>query len=528
MLLHEIITEAKNRYPDCIAVESNAGNITYENLDRISTCLAIHLLKVGVHKYDRVAVLLNKSIEAIIVFLGVLKSGACYVPLDVSAPRERISYILNDAQAKCIVTDFKHLQQAKAVKNKEIDIVVLDDSSNETENNDEDYTFYYRDIVVNEKEVTEFLFNIKTEGEDLAYILYTSGSTGQPKGVAISHKNSVCFINWAYDYFGISPQDVLSSHAPFYFDLSVFDIYVSIKAGAKLCLLPPAVSSFPVSLASYIADKGITVWYSVPSVLVQLLNYGNLSNLNLSRLHTIIYAGEAFPVARLNELMKTLPKADFFNLYGPTETNVITYYPIKHIDSMEEIPIGYACPYARLWVLKENGSLAKVGEKGELLVQSESLMKGYYKKENLTENVINAEKADGLPHGMYYHTGDIVKVVGEGLYQFICRKDRMIKIKGFRVELEEIEAILRKNPLIKECIVQQAGDDKKEPHLRAYVVSNLKPKEIIGFAKRYLPEYMIPDDIQYVKEFDYTDRGKINRNVAVEKLCWGNADGIME
>lgn len=526
MLLHEMIINAKQLYPEKIAVESNESSITFEGLDRASTSLASYLLKQGIQKNDKTAVLLNKSIEMIAAFLGVLKSGACYIPIDTSAPNERISYILRDAQVNYIITDDKHIEQAFAVKKEKMQIVLISDEPKDEKRN----SIYVFDFLgaIKDKENSYPVPCIDIKEDDLAYILYTSGSTGEPKGVALSHKNAVCFVNWAYEYFGVTNQDILSSHAPFYFDLSVFDIYVSIKAGAKLCLLPPAVSAFPASLVSYVEEKKITVWYSVPSVIVQLFRYGNLEKGKLGRLRIIIYAGEAFPVLPLKSLMHILPNANFFNLYGPTETNVITYYPIKLSDCNEEIPIGYACPYAKLWVITEEGYIAKTGEKGELIVQSESLMKGYINKDEVTKKVIKEVKVDGLPNGVYYHTGDIVKVVDEGQYQFVCRKDHMVKIKGFRVELEEIESVLRKHPLIKECLVKQIVDEKIDPFLRAYVISDISPKEIIRFVKKYLPEYMIPYDIRYVQEFTYTDRGKINRYIKNEKMEQGKEIANME
>lgn len=502
MLLHELINEAKRFCPEQIAIESKENKITYQCLDRISTKLALCLLAQGIQKEDRVAILLNKSIEMVAAFLGTLKSGACYIPMDTSAPTERISYILRDAQVRLIVTDRKHMEQALTARDEKMGIILLD---GEYENH----------------AVKNSLPHIDIHENDLAYILYTSGSTGEPKGVALSHKNAVSFVEWAYRYFGISNRDVLSSHAPFYFDLSVFDIYVSIKAGAKLCLLPPAVSAFPASLTQYMEEQGITVWYSVPSVLVKLLHYGNLDTERLQSLRKIIYAGEAFPVAQLKELMNSFPHVDFYNLYGPTETNVITYYHVKQSDCDGEIPIGYGCPYARLWAVDEEGNVAGPGEKGELIVQSDSLMRGYINKEHLTKKVIRKVSTDKLPQGEYYFTGDMVKVIHDGLYQFVCRKDHMIKIKGFRVELEEIETVLRRYPLIQECVVQYVDSEKTEPFLRAYVVSEADGKEIIRFAKKYLPEYMIPYDIKYLSEFEYTDRGKINRNIICKKTEQG-------
>jgi len=514
MLLHETIIDARNRFPDHVAIESNKESITYEELDCSSDQIAQFLVEDNIKTGDKAAILMEKSIEAVTAFLGVLKSGGCYIPMDISAPTARLQYIIKDAKVKYIIVDMKRLKLAQELRAEEqIRIIVIgDDGENIPDNNQLEVLF------CNKNSNDNSYISMETINEnELAYILYTSGSTGTPKGVSITHRNAVCFVNWAYEYFQVNSDDVLSSHAPFYFDLSVFDIYVALKAGGRLCLLPPAVSAFPSSLAEYIAAKGITIWYSVPSVLVKLLQYGNLSSVNLSRLRKIIYAGESLAVKYLHQLCNLLPAVQYYNLYGPTETNVITYYHInpKTLEGFREIPIGRACPYAGLWVITEDNKAAGIGEKGELIVQSETLMPGYHNARELTDNVIKEVNIEGIPPGEYYHTGDIVLIVEDGVYQFVCRKDNMVKVNGFRIEIEEIETVLRRNPHISECIVKYVNDSSMGNHLKAYIQSThtLEAEEVIRFAKQYLPEYMIPYDIQFIETFEYTERGKIARSM---------------
>lgn len=216
--------------------------------------------------------------------------------------------------------------------------------------------------------------------EDLAYILYTSGSTGTPKGVMISHRASLTFVNWSYECFQVQARDRVSNHAPLHFDLSIFDIFTTIKAGATVILVPPELSVFPRNLAKFIEQQQITIWYSVPFVLRQLVVYGNLQQTQLPHLHTVLFAGEVFPIKYLRQLMELIPQAKYYNLYGPTETNVCTYYPVQEIpgELVQSLPLGKACANTEIFAVNENQEITQPGEIGELYVRGSSLMKGYW------------------------------------------------------------------------------------------------------------------------------------------------------
>ncbi len=517
MLLHEVLKETAINDPDRIAVDGGRSRISFRELEQSGAALAETLSGLGLESSENVAILLDKSIEAILAFLGVLKAGGCYVPLDVSAPVKRLSYIFQDAGIKMVITGAKQRQVLEEIlKTQPVETIIVlghEDGSGSFLEGVEGENIHRVCWPANKKE--NLPCGPSVAEDQPAYILYTSGSTGNPKGVVLSHRNALSFVRWACAYFNIGSGDVLSSHAPFYFDLSVFDIYVSLLAGAKLCLVPKAASAFPASLAKFIREKGISTWYSVPSVLVNLALHGNLEPTEFSRLKRIIYAGEAFPVRYLKELMKKLPHACFYNLYGPTETNVVTYYPIK--EKAEEIggdiPIGYACPYAEIRVLTEEGKEACPGERGELVARGASLMLGYLDKPELTGRVIRPVRLDGQ-EANYYFTGDVVLVLEPGKYRFIGRKDHMVKVRGFRVELEEIEAALMKHGKIRACLVQCQEDEGQGAFLRAYVECSgpVAGEDILQFLKRTLPEYMIPYDIRFVDELKRNERGKIHRS----------------
>lgn len=508
MLLHEILNQTCERVPENIAIESKNGWISYQQLGDSSDFLSNKLKELGLQSGDNIAVLLPKSILAVVSFFSCLKSGGCYIPLDTSAPKERLSYIIESGQARFVLTDNRHFEQALAMISDKMTVILLEES----------YEFGQWDVELKEvrtgqrfqKEDAVCEEQSSIDEDSPAYLLYTSGSTGKPKGVTISHRNAFCFVHWAYEYFQVTSDDILSSHAPFYFDLSVFDIYVTIMAGAKLCLLPTALSAFPASLVKYIKEHQITIWYSVPSILVKMLQYGSLAETSLDSLRCIIYAGEAFPIKYLKECIELISKASFYNLYGPTETNVITYYHVKSLNGQEAVPIGSACPYCKIYIVKEDGTQAKVGERGELVVQSESLMKGYYRRDDLTKQVIGKLTLDGISYDRCYHTGDMVEVVEDGTYRFLCRIDHMVKLGGFRVELEEIEAVLCHHPKIAACMARVESEPSE--HLQVIVQGEVSAEEVIQYAKQYLPEYMVPYEVHFTERFHYTERGKIDRH----------------
>jgi amino acid adenylation domain-containing protein len=276
---------------------------------------------------------------------------------------------------------------------------------------------------------------------DLAYILYTSGSTGTPKGVMISHRNSLGFVEWVADTFEVSPDDRLSSHAPLHFDLSILDVFVAMKSGASLALVPDGTSTFPLRLAQWMESNAISIWYSVPSILTLLLLKGRLDRVDLGRIRLLIFAGEVFPTKYLRDLMRALPRATFVNLYGPTETNVITWFRVPPLadDQNEPIPIGWPCANTDIFVVDEEGRrVTEPGRKGELYARGVTVAQGYWgDPEKTGRSFIQNPFQPHFPDRAY-RTGDIVSLDEAGCYRLIGRRDRMIKSRGHRIEPGEI------------------------------------------------------------------------------------------
>jgi amino acid adenylation domain-containing protein len=352
---------------------------------------------------------------------------------------------------------------------------------------------------------------------DLAYILYTSGSTGTPKGVMISHRNSLTFVDWAAAAAGLSEQDRVCSPAPLTFDLSVFDIFATCRAAACLTVLPEGAATFPVSIARFMEAERISVWYSVPSVLTLLANYGGLQQSALPDLRVVVFAGEVFPPKHLARLIAELPHPRYLNWYGPTETNVCTAYevPSGWADA-QPAPIGKACANTEVFAVTSEGrQVSGPGEEGELYVRGPSLMRGYWGQPAKTSEVLVRNPFQAEYDEIVYRTGDLVTLEPDGNFAYLGRRDSMVKVRGYRVELGEVEATLYRHPAIREAAVLPVPDELLGSRLRAVVTadggSNLTRENVLDHCRRWLPSYMVPDIVEFREEMPRTSTGKVDR-----------------
>jgi amino acid adenylation domain-containing protein len=523
-LLHQFLLASACRSPNKTAVISGEQSLSYGELDALTDKLAGMLRARGVAPSDRVGIYVSKSLASVVSIFAILKTGACYVPLDPGAPAQRLAYIIRDSGLTTLLTSAAKVAgiQAMFPDHCPLRTVVLVDCDLPPERWPTMVPAPAEVAVVSWKEIiawsaTPLPENLAIE-TDTAYILYTSGSTGTPKGVMISHRNSLTFVNWAGECVGLTADDRVSSYAPLHFDLSIFDIFSSCRAGATIILVPEGAATFPVQLAKLIERERITIWYSVPSVLTLLVLYGNLAIHDLSCLRAIIFAGEVFPVKYLRQLMAVLPQTRYLNWYGPTETNVCTSYevPPLHSERTAPIPIGKACANTEVFAVNSAGEkVTTPGESGELYVSGPSLMQGYWGRPEQTAKVLTRNPFQPHFHELVYKTGDIVTLDVDGNYIYLGREDGMIKTRGYRVELGEIETVLYGHPAIKEVAVLPVPDDVLSNRLRAVISSyegvELTREEVLAFCNQQLPHYMVPDVIEFRESLPKTSTGKTDR-----------------
>lgn len=512
-LLHGLLESAADETPDNVALVDRDRSFTYRELDEWANQTAGRLIEAGVRPGDRVGIFLDKSAEAVAGIYGALKAGAAYVPLDARAPATRLAYIAQDCGIRLLISESRQAARCQELAGEGAPcrhVLIMDRSSTEEPAGD-----------------LELLPGARVEGahprpqvrridDDLAYILYTSGSTGSPKGVMLSHRNGLAFVEWAARTVALSPQDRLSSHAPLHFDLSIFDLFGAALAGASVHLVPHGTSVFPVEVAKFIDSQQITVWYSVPSILSLLTQHGNLSPASLPSLRTVVFAGEVFPTKYLAELMRLVPHADFHNWYGPTETNVCTAYRVPGPPDVADgdIPIGSAIDNVETFVLAVDGSPVQPGERGELFVRGATVMLGYWGDLDKTRSRLVPDPLSRADHHRSYATGDIVTELPTGDYRFLGRRDHQIKSRGYRIELGEIETALNAHPRVRQCVVVAVPDEVVSNRIWAYVVvdGDQDDKNTLStWCSSRIPKYMIPEHFVFAEELPKTSTGKIDR-----------------
>jgi amino acid adenylation domain-containing protein len=527
-LLQHLLTESAARAPRLPAVASGARFLTYEELDRLSNQVARALLAQGVAPGDRVGILALKSAASVVAAFGVLKAGACYVPLDPKSPAERVSCIMRDSGIAIVLADEATAYQAAALAGSVPElrsVIVTGPHWGSPDRRPSGSLPPGPAVLPWEKVLAEsdkVLPGDQVVETDLAYILYTSGSTGTPKGVMISHRSSLTFVVWAAACIGLTEEDRVCSPAPLHFDLSVFDVFAACRAAACMVVLPEMMSTFPALLAEWMERERISVWYSVPSVLTMLTTYGNLTGADLSRLRAVIFAGEVFPAKHLRRLMAELPHASYFNWYGPTETNVCTSFEVPVTEDRAELaapapaPIGKACANTDVFaVTREGRRVSRPGEEGELYVRGPGLMRGYWGQPEKTREVLVRNPFQDAYDEPAYRTGDLVTVDTDGNYVFLGRRDSMVKTRGYRVELGEVEAALYAHPAIREAVVLPVPDELLGSRLRAVISANgsgsLTRQEVVEHCRQRLPRYMVPDVVEFCDELPKTSTGKVDR-----------------
>ena len=502
-----------------IAVSLYDEKMTYGQLEAESNKLAGLLIKQNLKPGDRVGLFLEKTPKTIIAMLGISKAGGVYVPLDPHSPAERLIKIIKSSELSLIFIDQETTLHFQNIihSDPETGLIPWAWWSAVTLMYGDDFPpqFIYKDIESQKNEPHQIIRN----SARAAHILFTSGSTGQPKGVVITHKNIETFINWAVPYFGMKSGENTSCHSPLHFDLSTFDIYGAFASGCHLHLVPAGISIHPKKLSAFILENRLNQWFSVPSALSYLAKFKVIPKGGYPDLKRLIWCGEVFPLAGLQYWMENLPGVQFTNLYGPTEATIASsYYTVNRLpDDHTEIPIGTPCSDEKLLILDENLHRKKIGEVGDLYIEGNGLSPGYWKDIAKTKAAFIFYTNEEGKRERIYKTGDLASLGTDGLVYFHGRSDYQIKSRGYRIELGEIETALGKDKLLREYAVVPVrlnGFDGTAIGC-AYVGTEMKNGALAPLLKQKLkdkiPSYMMP---QVWKEFDKLPRngnGKIDR-----------------
>ena len=462
-----------------------------EQAERIGTAIAQASYK-AVRK--PVLVFVDRKIECLAGFMGVVESGNFYVPIDCKMPFERVK----------LISDV--LSPIAAITVTDADDKILDQI---------DFAgarFRYAEVIETEKDV-ELLAGIRKQMIDLdpVYSIFTSGSTGVPKGVIISHRGMIDLADWLVETFDFDETDALANQTPFYFDGSVKDICICLKAGATLNVIGKKYFTFTKLLIPFLNDRHITTILWATSAIV-LVGNSNILDVALPQyLKRVTFAGEAMPAKQLKVWMNKLPGVRFINLYGPTEITVdCTYYEVnREFGDDEFIPIGNDCRNKQILVLNDEDKLVGVGEPGELCVRGSGVALGYYNNKVKTQEVFVQNPLHDLYEARIYRTGDIVKYNERGEIEFVSRKDFQIKHKGNRIEMGEIEVAVNSIPTVTNaaCIFDQPNDKI----VLYYTTSDGQDLDIINLVKEKIPVYMFPEVIKRLDAMPYNMNGKIDR-----------------
>ncbi|GAA1375915.1 D-alanine--poly(phosphoribitol) ligase [Streptomyces beijiangensis] len=478
------MTEAARRTPDALAVAAEDHHLSYAQLDALADRFAAALAGRGVRPGDRVVLWGGKSALAVALMQGALRTGVVYAPVAAANPAVRVARIAADSEAVLVVAD-------------------------ETAG-DEPGALGGAAVITLSGLLAEAPHGVAPEPydnapDDLAYILYTSGSTGTPKGVCLSHRNALSFVDWAVRLLDVRPHDRLSNHAPFNFDLSVFDLYGAFRAGASVHLIPPEMAYAPAQLVEFIRERRISVWYSVPSALALMMREGGLLEGQApAGLRACVFAGEPFALPQVQALRRSWPGVRLLNWYGPTETNVCTCYEVTQgdLERTGALPIGSPASGDTL-------TLATGDKEGEIVVSGPSVMLGYW----------------GFPrHRGPYRTGDLGRLGPDGELEYAGRIDHMVKVRGHRIELGEIETVLSAHEAVADAAVVVVGEGL-EGQLHATVVAagDTSPRllELKRHCARNLPTYMIFDVLHVRDALPLTPNGKTDRPALLASIQGG-------
>ena len=521
--LHRLVDDAAMRRPDAEAARCDGASLSWSDLARRRNGLARLLVDLGVGRGVRVAVLLGKSLAVPTAFYGVLAAGGALVPIDPKSPVEQIARILRATGATRLVTEPGRRNAVGGLLDAELEISHVVGLEPDDARSMNVAPWSAVDQLASDRPPS-----VDVDGLDTSYILHTSGSTGEPKLIRHTHASALAFVEWAVEEYGLRADDRLSNHSSHHTCFATFDFYAAARAAATTVILTPAAMLMPASLAQLVERERITVWYSVPTALVQLLLRGDLADRDLSALRWVLFAGETFPDKHLKRLLDLLPGVRFSHVYGSTEVNVCTCY---HLPGSGEVPsplpIGRPCSNAEALVVDEALEPVAGGGTGELLIRGSTVMSGYWGDPALNRQALVRRPASGGLEETYFRTGDRVRTLDDGNLTFAGRADHQVKVRGYRVELEEIEGALLAIEPVHESAALAVPDGDGSSTIRAAVVvdpaAGVTHKSLLKRLQKTLPLYALPSEIGIVDSLPRTPTGKVDRK-ALAAMLPGHGD----